>query len=89
MNKFHNSLQCIIPPYMLRAMLVNGNSAQKQIALAGITGSAQFRGQRQALSESVAYLATIPATGKQRKVFSTDGSTTLPGKLVRGEEQTP
>jgi hypothetical protein len=68
MNKLHNSIHSIIPPHMLKAMLENGNAAQKQVALAAITGSAQFRGQRQALSESVAYLTVVPATGEAQGI---------------------
>ena len=89
MNKLHNSIHSIIPPHMLKAMLENGNAAQKQVALAAITGSAQFRGQRQALSESVAYLTVVPATGEKRKVFTDEGGSTLPGKLVRDEGGAP
>ena len=89
MNALHNPIQCIIPPHMLKAMLVNGNAAQKQVALAAITGSAQFRGRRQAISESVAYLTTVPANGKHRRVYDTKDNSTLPGSIVRDEGSDP
>ena len=89
MNTLHNPIKCIIPPHMLKAMLVNGNAAQKQVALAAITGSAQFRGRRQAISESVAYLTTVPANGKHRRVYDTKDNSTLPGSIVRDEGSDP
>jgi Zn-dependent metalloprotease len=83
----HDPIQCIIPPYMLKNMLANGDASQKVRALAIISASAQLRAQRAALAESVAYLTPINGNGKQRKVYSTDGGSSLPGKLIRDEGQ--
>ena len=89
MDGFHNSIYCIIPPHMLKAMLENGNAAQKQVALASITGTAQFRGRRQALAEAGAFSTPAVAAKKQRKVYTANGSTNLPGTLVRDEGGAP
>jgi Zn-dependent metalloprotease len=89
MNNPHNPLNCILPPYMLKSMLENGNDAQKQIAVAAITGAAQFRARRTAIAETSAYLTTVAGAGKQRKVYATNSSTTLPGTLVRDEGGPP
>jgi Zn-dependent metalloprotease len=74
---------------MLKNMLANGNASQKQLALAAITGTAQFRGHRQALAEAGAFFTSSTTKGKDRRVFSVDGGSTLPGKLVRDEGSTP
>lgn len=89
MNTLHDPIRCIIPPHMLKNILVNGTSAQKKVALASITGSAQFRAHRQALAESIAYLTPGAAGGKQRKVYTADGGNSLPGKLVLDEGGSP
>ncbi len=84
-----NPLHCIIPPHMLKNMIANGSASQKQVALASITASAQFRGKRQALAESVPYLPAAPSTGKQRRVFNAENGSNLPGTLVRDEGAPP
>lgn len=90
MNQHINSLHCIIPPHMLKSMIANGSDAQKQIALASITASAQFRGKRQALAETFAFLTPAAATaGKQRKVYTAANGSALPGTLVRDEGGPP
>ena len=80
-----NCLQCIVPPHMLQNMLANGSDFQKQIALASITVSGQLRGHRQALAESVKFLATPASPGKHRTVYTANNGSTLPGKVVRAE----
>ena len=89
MNPHLNPLHCIIPPHMLKNMIENGSPAQKEVALASITASAQFRGKRQALAESVPYLPATPNPGKQRRVFNAENGSTLPGTLVRNEGEPP
>ncbi len=90
MNDFIDRLHCIVPPHMLKNMLANGSSSQKQVALASITASAQLRGQRQALMEAAAYVGVVGGPpGKHRTVYSADNGTTLPGRRVRVEGGPP
>ncbi len=87
MSHWH-SLQCILPPYMLKNIVANGSADQKQAAVASVIASAQLRGQRQALAETSvrpATLAAAPVSGKQRRVFTANNGSTLPGTLVRDE----
>ncbi len=44
-------INCIVPPHVLRNIATNGTDAQKNLAIETIKGSAQMRGQRQALAE--------------------------------------
>ena len=86
MNHRFNHLQCIIPPHMFKNMMANGSASQKQNAIAAVTATAQFRGRRQASSETAAYVTPAPsATGKQRRVYTAANGSTLPGTLVRDE----
>jgi Zn-dependent metalloprotease len=89
MKDFINPLHCIIPPHMLKNMLANGSAAQKQVALASLTASAQLRGNRQALAEAVAYVGVVGTPGKHRTVYSADNGSTLPGRRVRVEGGPP
>src|SRR5512140_917565 len=91
MSHWH-SLQCILPPYILKNIVANGSASQKQAAVAAVVASAQLRGRRQALAEasiSAATLATAPGAGKQRRVFTAANGSTLPGTLVRDEGSPP
>ncbi len=87
MSHWH-SLQCILPPYMLKNIVANGSAEQKQSAIASVVASAQLRGQRQALAEAAirpAVLAAAPISGKQRRVYTANNTSNLPGTLVRDE----
>lgn len=75
---------CIIPPYMLHAILQNGTSKQKALAWATLTDSEQFRGQRRVLT-AIATLAALPAGTKRRTIYDARHGYILPGRLVRGE----
>ena len=85
MNHPINCLHCIIPPHMFQNMLANGSDIQRQVAMAAIAISGQLRGHRQALSESVGYLAAPSAPGKHRSVYTANNGSNLPGQLVRDE----
>ncbi len=91
MSHWH-SLQCILPPYMLKNIVENGSGDVKQAAVAAVIASAQLRGQRQALAEAgvrAAVLAAAPVGGKQRTVYTANNSSSLPGTLVRNEGDPP
>ncbi len=89
MNHCLNHLNCIIPPHMLKNMLANGSEAQKQVALASITATAQFRGRRQAFAEANVVMTAAATAGKQRRVYTAANGSTLPGTLVRDEGAPP
>lgn len=74
---------CIVPPYMLRAILKNGDTHQQALAWSTLTDSEQFRGERRMLS-AIASLA-IPPGRRRRSVFDARHRYELPGKLARSE----
>ncbi len=84
-----HSLQCIIPPHMLKSMYANGTATEKKAAVAAVIASAQIRGRRQALNESSVQLAPAQVTGKHRQVYTAANGSTLPGTLVRDEGSAP
>ncbi len=85
MHHYINSLQCIIPPHMLKNMYANGSAAEQRAAVASVVASAQLRGRRQALSEAAVRIAPAAVMGKQRRVYTASNGSTLPGTLVRDE----
>jgi Zn-dependent metalloprotease len=74
----------IVPPYMLRSILLHGGAREQAMAWATLTESEQFRGQRRILTSIVALAATAPGT-KRRTVYDARRRYELPGKLVRTE----
>jgi Zn-dependent metalloprotease len=74
---------CIVPPYMLRAILQNGNSIQQALAWSTLTDSEQFRGERRLLATAVPY--SVSPGHKERCVYDARHTYDLPGKLVRSE----
>ena len=84
-----HSIQCIVPPHMLREIAQRGSLTQREWALRTLTASEQFRGQRQALTEFAALAAPIQAAGKQRIIYDAENGSNLPGRQVRGEGDPP
>ena len=91
MHHHLHGLQCIIPPHMLKNILANGSAAEKQFAAASVVASAQLRGRRQAFAEAEVRMAfAMPAVaGKQRRVYTANNGSSLPGTLVRDEGSAP
>ncbi len=91
MHHHLHSLQCIIPPHMLKNILANGSAVEKQAAAVSVVASAQLRGRRQAFAEAGVRAAfALPAvSGKQRRVYTANNGTSLPGTLVRDEGSAP
>ena len=85
MNHPFNTLHCIVPPYMLKSIYANGSAQQKRFAMASVVASAQLRGRRQGLSEASISLAPAAVMGKQRRVYTANNTSNLPGTLVRDE----
>lgn len=85
-----HSLLCILPPYLLHAVLRNGTPAQRAAASATLASDATFRQLRATLSAQL-----LPARRRrralglapviQRTVYSADNQETLPGRVVRAE----
>lgn len=89
-----HSIFCILPPYILRAIALNGNIDQRSMALHVLSGDMTFRSLRLGAHFSLEYarkrpLAFMLAGDKQRTIFSANNSQTLPGTIVRAEGSPP
>jgi Zn-dependent metalloprotease len=74
---------CIVPPYMLRAILQNGTSDQQALAWSTLTDSEQFRGERRSIASVVR--TSVSPGARNRRVYDARNKYNLPGKLVRSE----
>ncbi len=82
------SIQCIVPPHILREIAQRGTPNQRAWAWRTLSISDQIRGQRQTLTR-IAVLGATPAGEKRRTVYDAQHGDTLPGRLVRGEGDPP
>ncbi len=92
MNGCRSSLNCIVPPYMLREIIENGTPEQRQQALRNIVSAEAIRVQREVISkegppESLMESAAIG--GLSRIIYSADNGSTLPGRQLRSEGGPP
>ena len=78
------SVECIIPPHMLREIIQRGTERQRDWAWRTVTVSEQIRGQRQVLTR-VAIPGIAAAGLKQRTIYSAQTGYDLPGLVVRRE----
>lgn len=77
---------CILPPYMLENIAVNGTNQQRTWAFETLNVSAQFRGRR----DTVGAVSFAPSPGeKRRTIYDAKNSQQLPGTLVRAEGDAP
>jgi Zn-dependent metalloprotease len=86
MHGYH-PLFCIIPPYMLEQIALNGTEQQRRVALETIAASIRLRSHRTVLIDKIArggMVGTVSA-GRQRVVHDARQGTSLPGTLVRAE----
>ncbi len=74
---------CIVPPYMLRSILHNGDSQQQALAWSTLTDSEQFRGERRLLG--VLMPLSVSTGRRNRCVYDARHKYDLPGRLVRSE----
>ncbi len=86
-----SSLQCIVPPYMLREIVENGTPEQRQQALRNIVSAEAIRVQREVIAkegppESIMEGA---AAGLNRIIYSADNGSSLPGRQLRAEGGAP
>jgi Zn-dependent metalloprotease len=79
-------IHCIIPPYMLQEAAQRGNTSQRAWALHVLAVSERTRGRREALG---AFPAAVPAGTKRRTIYDAKHGSSLPGVLVRGENDPP
>ncbi len=90
-----HSIFCILPPHMLDEIAQRGTPEQRDLALRTIATSGQMRAQRSiwqpstAMAAMAASIAAVPAENKQREVYDAKHGSSLPGILVRGENDGP
>ena len=81
----HSPLNCIIPPHMLKNIVVKGTENQKETAVDTLKVTAQLRGQRNALTDFNPAAARVAVAGKDRIVYNANNGSSLPGTPVRRE----
>ena len=87
MHNHRHPIHCIIPPHMLKEMATNGTQAQRGIAIDTLKATARMRGQRIALADFAAATFRVEAVGgKDRIVYDAKNGSTLPGTVVRKED---
>lgn len=90
MTHRRNSLNCIIPPYMLREIIENGTSQQRQQALRNIVSAEAVRVQREVIAKEGPPESLIEAAGGlNRVIYTADNGSSLPGRQLRGEGGAP
>lgn len=83
MDKFsHSPFQGIVPPHILKNIVLCGNKHQKQCALESLVVTERFRGRRELISILV---QSANGDGKSRTIYDAENGTDLPGSLVRSE----
>ena len=86
-----NPIHCILPPYLLDKLAESADPTVRKLAVEAIARSASLRAMRTTLAQFQAMVALPSADGtKQRLIYDMkqQGSTFLPGKLVRREGDT-
>lgn len=85
-------LNCIVPPYILEAMLNSDDSSVRESALRTLATSARIRGERDIIGSVRTALITNPIGKKHRSIHDAKNQrlspSQLPGQLVRDEGQT-
>lgn len=81
-----STIQCIVPPHMLREIAQRGDPSQRSWALQTLALSERLRGRRETIG---AFPIAAPAGEKRRSVFDAHGSYGLPGTLIRSEGTAP
>ena len=81
----HSHVNCFIPPHILMNIATKGTVGQRNMAISTLRASEQMRGQRQALSEFTAAAFRVAVGGKERIVYDAKHGSSLPGTVVRRE----
>ena len=91
-NCQRHSLQCIVPPHLLREIAKRGTKAQQGSALDTLAKDGTLRMQRathQLLAAPASQAVSTAAAQVQRSIFNANSTENLPGKPVRAEGQEP
>jgi Zn-dependent metalloprotease len=83
-----NPIHCILPPYVLDKLAESPVPKVRRLAIEAIARSATLRATRTALAQMPAMTAMPSPEGKKNRLvydMKTQGSSFLPGKLVRSE----
>ena len=89
----HHSIACILPPYILRSIRLNGTPEQRRSALRTLVADASIRTKRAALGPTRPGMRTMaivgPAPTPNRTIFDVHNGneSALPGDPVRAENQ--
>jgi len=89
-------VQCIVPPYMLEAIIASGSEAQRRAALEVLRRSDLLRQQRALAQaqprldlESMAPSVDAHSSRRVRRTYDARHGDSLPGVLARGESDGP
>lgn len=90
----HNSIFCILPPYILESIAQNGTAKQRSVALQTLTTDVTIRGLRigqrpVAPGGPRRPRDLVPEGTKQRTIYDAHGTQDLPGDPVRVEGAPP
>ena len=86
-----NGRPCVcsfVPPHILRNIAEKGDPVQRDLAHAALEIADHVRAERRLVANFVSALS-LSASGKLRTVYDALHAKTLPGKLVRGENDRP
>jgi len=79
-------LQCIVPPYMIEALIHCGDAALRGQAISSLACAAAVHAVRDLTQKMPAMMAVPSPTGRRhRLVYDAKSRAELPGKLVRSE----
>jgi hypothetical protein len=86
----HDPLLCILPPHILEKLAASDDAKAREFAVKALSTDASLRARRIASAQGPR-LATVPSVvaHKERQIYTTNHSSTLPGTLVRSEGQAP
>jgi Zn-dependent metalloprotease len=85
----HSPILCIVPPFMLKNIATHGTDAQQATAIDTLKTSAQLRGQRNALTDFTPAAIRVTTGTKDRVVYTANFGSSLPGTVVRRENDPP
>jgi Zn-dependent metalloprotease len=85
----HHELSCFLPPYILEQIVKNGTPAQSAKAAQTANISAQMRAQRKTAPGGKTPPQAAEAAALQRRVYTANHTSSLPGELVRAEGAPP
>jgi hypothetical protein len=94
LNGRRHSIQCILPPYMLRSLMLNGTKNQRRAANATLAVDQTFRAMRAQLASAVQLevrrrKVTVAQPSKQITISSAANQEILPGTAVRAQGMPP